>query len=108
MENTGDSQLSNVKKQLESGQAILIDCRESEEWDDEHFEGAVHLALSALKQGNCPKQLNSETRHIYIHCKTGQGSQEAASLLAQQSITTTPLSCNINEMLIAGFLLEDD
>ncbi len=62
--------------------ALLIDIRETEEWDAGHIEGARHMALSALMQGNITDlPTNCE---IILYCQKGVRSMQAAQLLQER------------------------
>ena len=58
--------------------AILIDVRERNEWDAGHIDGAQHIALSQLINGNLPS-LDKE-QQIILYCQKGQRSKQAAQL----------------------------
>lgn len=58
--------------------AIIIDVRERNEWDAGHIDGAQHLALSDLINGNFPA-LDKE-QQIILYCQKGQRSKQAAQL----------------------------
>lgn len=68
-----------LKKQLENG-AILIDVRETSEYQEESIEGALSVPLSTLD----PKSLLNlcGNREIIFHCKSGKRSMKAAQKLA--------------------------
>jgi len=50
---------TEVKKALGDRKAVLIDVREADEWNDGHFKGAKHLALSDLTAGVPDEKLGS-------------------------------------------------
>jgi len=48
---------ADARKQLEAGEAILIDVREESDWREGHAEGATHLSrgvLSSRSRIRCP------------------------------------------------------
>ncbi len=59
--------------------ARLIDVREIDEWNAGHIEGAQHIALSTLMQGNIPS-LPAEDE-IILYCLKGGRSLQAAQIL---------------------------
>ncbi len=61
--------------------ALLIDVRETEEWDAEHIKGAQHIALSRLMQGYTP-DLPTDCK-IILYCQKGKRGQQAAQLLKE-------------------------
>jgi rhodanese-related sulfurtransferase len=62
----------------------LIDVRESYEYHSGHIVKAVNIPLSQLKSrlSEIPKD-----KPIYLYCKSGMRSRQAASILAQQGYT---------------------
>ena len=59
--------------------ALLIDVREGYEWDAGHIEGAKHIPLSWLMQGNLPDL--PKDQEIILYCQKGMRSKQAAILL---------------------------
>lgn len=58
--------------------ALLVDVRETEEWNAGHIEGARHLPLSALMQGKIPDlPTNCE---IILHCQKGKRGEQATQI----------------------------
>jgi rhodanese-related sulfurtransferase len=63
------------------GAAVLLDVRETSEWNAEHAPGAVHLPLSGLAAGqSLPASVAG--RPVVIICRSGNRSQQAARILA--------------------------
>jgi rhodanese-related sulfurtransferase len=62
--------------------ALLLDCREDDEWDAGHIDGAVHVPMSEiparLKYG--PGEIIPE-RQIVVVCKVGGRSAQVAGWL---------------------------
>ncbi|MFE9771720.1 rhodanese-like domain-containing protein [Streptomyces sp. NPDC005931] len=64
-----------------AGDALLLDVRESYEWQAGHAPGAVHLPLSALVAGaGLPER--AQARPLVVICRSGHRSRHAAELLA--------------------------
>ncbi len=63
-------------------QALLIDVRETDEWNTGHIETAQHIPLSTLMQGNIP-DLPSDCE-IILHCQKGKRGEHAAQILRAQ------------------------
>ncbi len=65
---------------LDSKEALMIDVREQDEWDQGHIDGACHIPLSAIKK-------NSEIFSPYrkqsciLYCQRGMRSRMAAEIL---------------------------
>ena len=58
--------------------AVLLDCREQDEWDDAHIDGAVHIPMIQL-----PERLNEldTTKEIICVCRSGNRSGKVAAWL---------------------------
>lgn len=66
-----------VKKSLAKGEVLLIDVRETEEYDEAHILQAVHIplrqvSLQALPKTNLP---------IVIYCRSGKRSAAACQII---------------------------
>ena len=104
-EHTKDT-LEQVKKGLADGKAVLIDCREADEWDDGHLKDAKPLPLSelpeAIKSGKVAKEY-PKTKAIYAHCAAGGRCLKAAEELKKAGYDVRPLSQGYDELLKNGF-----
>lgn len=65
--------------------AALLDVREQDEWDSAHADGATHIPLSEI-----PARLRElpDADPIYVICRTGGRSLQAATWLDGQGIPT--------------------
>ncbi|QDT30711.1 rhodanese-like domain-containing protein [Gimesia panareensis] len=102
---TKDS-LATVKKNLENKKAVLVDVRETDEWDEGHISGAKSLPLSVLSNGISPKTLTmklSKKHIIYTHCAAGFRSCKAADVLLKHGYDVRPLKPGYDELVESGF-----
>ena len=102
---TRDS-LEVVKHRLSDKSAILVDVRETSEWDDGHVAGAVSLPISSLQKGIDPEALAKiipKYKVIYTHCFAGKRALAAAEELSKRGYDVRPLKPGIKELLDAGF-----
>jgi rhodanese-related sulfurtransferase len=83
--------LADVKKEIEDGKAILVDCREKHEWDAGHLTVARSLALSDLKSGKATSADLPKDKIVYVHCVKGVRAWATAQLLAKDGIHAVPL-----------------
>ena len=69
--------VDKVRKLVESG-AYIIDVREIREYENGHIKGAKNIPLSQLREriNEIPKDIP-----VYLHCRTGQRSYNAALAL---------------------------
>jgi rhodanese-related sulfurtransferase len=66
-------------KEIQSGQATLLDVREEDEWEESRFCGAISFPLSLLREGERPDL--PEGMPVYVHCMKGRRAKEAEGLL---------------------------
>lgn len=83
--------LDQVYKIFHSGQALFIDARSPEEYQELHIEGAKNLTAAQLKSGPAPDFLQrlEKQQHIVVYC--GQvdchASLQVAELLQSRGFT---------------------
>ena len=68
-------------------QALFIDVREKEEWEQGHIEGAKHLPLSALQTEPGLFKSLQDNPCCVLYCQQGMRSQKAAAILTQAGFT---------------------
>ncbi len=75
----GDAPLADWKN-LTSGDAMLVDVRDPDEFEEGHIEGAVNFPLHDLRSrlGELPRD-----RELWVYCRVGQRGYYATRLLAQ-------------------------
>ena len=98
-----------VLRELRSGKAQLIDIRERNEWEENHFKCAMHIPLSDLAKGigvGSLKEIKESNKKIYLHCRSGNRARKAQGLLAQygcKEIHIIPIT--MMKMIKEGFIL---
>ena len=102
---TKDS-LAEVKKNVESGKAVLLDVREQSEWDAGHVKGAILIPRSKLtvdsELAGLLKQLPKD-KIIYTHCKAGGRALACGEILKKQGYDVRPLKPGYDDLIEAGF-----
>jgi rhodanese-related sulfurtransferase len=63
--------------------AIILDVRTQEEYDQGHIEGALLLPLSDIQRGEL-SLLEDKDQVILVYCRSGNRSQTAAKLLIDE------------------------
>jgi rhodanese-related sulfurtransferase len=104
-EHTKES-LAAVKKNVDSGNAVLVDVREKREWDAGHIHGAVFVPLSSLDEGIDPAQLAKRLpkgKIVYTHCVVGKRAVTAGNILEDMGYEVRCLKPGYAELLEAGF-----
>lgn len=94
----------HIKRALEeflSGQAILIDVREPEEWETSRIAGALPAPLSLLQDGELPNLPPSQK--AYTYCRMGRRAQIALPALMKQYPSIEALCVDYDTLIKAGF-----
>jgi rhodanese-related sulfurtransferase len=81
-------------EQMQSGEALLVDVREQDEWDRGHIEGIAFIPLGQLPWRW--RELDPEKRWICV-CRSGSRSNYAAAMLRQAGID----ACNLEGGMLA-------
>lgn len=69
-----------------SSEGILIDVREQDEWNEGHIPHARHLPKGMLLE-NIHSIVSQKDAPIYLQCKSGGRSTQAAQLLMEHGYT---------------------
>ncbi len=106
---TQDS-LELIQKRLTSKEAILIDIREQDEWDEGHLESALLMPLSKLEELNDKEGFAAEIashlskdKIIYCHCAAGVRVMYAYAILHKLGYDVRPLKAGYGTLLLADF-----
>lgn len=80
-----------LKEKLEKNdQVVLIDCREQDEWDAGHIDGAEFMPLSQFPDEVEKKLMDKKDAEIIMQCRSGKRSYKACQYL--QSVGFTNLT----------------
>jgi rhodanese-related sulfurtransferase len=104
-QHTKDS-LDTVRQAVSAQQAVILDVREPEEWQDGHLSGARLLPLSTLEKGVDPAELARilpRDKIIYCHCLAGGRCLDAAAILKPLGYDVRPLKPGYPALIKAGF-----
>jgi len=71
----------------ESDSFILLDVRTEEEYLEAHIEGAVLLPNESIDETTAAEALPKKDRQIFVYCRTGRRSAEAAEKLIRLGYT---------------------
>jgi rhodanese-related sulfurtransferase len=63
-----------------SGEAVIVDVRETDEWDEEHIPGAIHLSRGTIEL-DIEEKVPDPNAMIICHCGGGGRSALAAESL---------------------------
>jgi len=73
-----EADVQTVARWLESGEALLVDVRETSEFEQEHIPGAMLVPLSMLDPDTFPR---ITIKKLVLHCAIGKRSAAAAKQL---------------------------
>lgn len=71
--------IEDITKQIESGEAVLLDVREQDEWDEGHIKGAQHIPLGKLSSETT--RGFSQELPVYVYCRSGGRATRAEAVL---------------------------
>jgi rhodanese-related sulfurtransferase len=99
-----------IKERISKNEAILVDVREKNEWDEGHLQSAIFLPLSGLKEGGANESFASKLavklpkdKIVYCHCVSGGRVLPASAILQRLGYDTRPLKSGYELLLKAGF-----
>ncbi|MGW5658040.1 rhodanese-like domain-containing protein [Streptomyces humi] len=85
---------------------LLLDVRELDEWCAGHVPGAVHLPLTVLSEETpLPPELRG--RRLYVICRSGNRSRQAAALLAAGGADAVDVAGGMQGWAAAGLPVVD-
>ncbi|WP_232819570.1 rhodanese-like domain-containing protein [Exiguobacterium sp. TNDT2] len=76
--------VETLQNRLENEEITLLDVREVEEYEGGHIGGAVNAPLSSLNETELPYPKDEP---IYVICRSGNRSAQAAQLLNERGYT---------------------
>jgi rhodanese-related sulfurtransferase len=105
IEHTKDS-LETIKKNVETGKAVLVDVRSEQEWNRGHIAGSLFVPVTSLRKGGDPKKLAKilpRDKILYTFCVVGMRAKTAAHELGKHGYTVRAVKPGYDELLKAGF-----
>jgi len=73
---------SQARDRIESGEPVVVDVREQEEWDEGHIPGAVHVPRGHL-ESRIERLAPDAARPVVVYCSQGNRSAFAAKTLVE-------------------------
>jgi len=73
---------THARDRIESGEPIVVDVREQNEWDEGHIPGAVHVPRGHL-ESRIERLAPDPARPVVVYCSVGNRSAFAAKTLAE-------------------------
>jgi rhodanese-related sulfurtransferase len=75
---------TQIKEWRDAGEAVIVDVREPDEWDQARIPGAILIPLSEFKSANIP---NPGGKHLVFHCRSGRRCGLAAEIAVGEGYT---------------------
>jgi molybdopterin/thiamine biosynthesis adenylyltransferase/rhodanese-related sulfurtransferase len=73
---------TEARTRIESGEPVVVDVREQDEWDEGHIPGAVHVPRGHL-ESRIERLAPDPSRPVVIYCSAGNRSAFAAKTLGE-------------------------
>jgi len=73
---------TEARGRIESGEPVVVDVREQDEWDEGHIPGAVHVSRGHL-ESRIERLAPDLSRPVVVYCSAGNRSVFAAKTLAE-------------------------
>jgi rhodanese-related sulfurtransferase len=71
---------TDAATKVKSGNAVIVDVREKDEWDEEHIPDAIHLSRGTLEL-DIEEKVPDPNTEVIVHCGGGGRSALAAESL---------------------------
>jgi len=72
--------VTDLHQWLQSGEVVLVDVREPEEWAQGHIAGATHIPLATVAADKMP---SFQGKKLVMQCRSGGRSRTACGILTQ-------------------------
>ncbi len=96
----GGEKNSPVNQQVLSQAEIFVDVRTDEEWQTEHLNGAVHLDLAKIQQGQLPDL--PKDAPIALYCRSGNRAGQAMQILQKNGFTNVRNAGGLVDLQLSG------
>jgi sulfur-carrier protein adenylyltransferase/sulfurtransferase len=73
---------TQARERIESGEPVVVDVREQDEWDEGHIAGAIHVPRGHL-ESRIERLAPDTSRPVVIYCSAGNRSAFAAKTLSE-------------------------
>jgi sulfur-carrier protein adenylyltransferase/sulfurtransferase len=73
---------TQARERIESGEPVVVDVREQDEWDEGHIAGAVHIPRGHL-ESRIERLAPDTSRPVVVYCSAGNRSAFAAKTLSE-------------------------
>jgi len=99
-----EADVARVKAWLDRNEILLVDVRETSEYEKEHIAGSVLLPLSSFEPDMFP---SLPGKKVVLHCAVGKRSEAAGKMLLNEGYPTiTHMTGGLAEWKAAGYATE--
>lgn len=77
--------IAELAERLRTGEAVLLDVREDDEWEKAHVPGSIHVPYYELR-GDIPAEIENADVPVAVACSGGYRSALAASVLKARGV----------------------
>jgi sulfur-carrier protein adenylyltransferase/sulfurtransferase len=96
----------SARELIESGDPVIVDVREQDEWDEGHIPGAVHVSRGHL-ESRIERAAPDPSRPVLLYCSAGNRSAFAAKTLEEMGYeAVTSLAGGFTDWKRNGFPVE--
>ena len=76
-----------AKQMMDSGNVMVLDVREQDEYSTGHIGGAVLLPVGTINADTASKIIPSKDATVLVYCRSGNRSKKASAALAKLGYT---------------------
>jgi rhodanese-related sulfurtransferase len=76
-----------AKQMMDSGNVIVLDVREKDEYDAGHIAGAVLLPVGTIGENSAAEVIPQKDSTVLVYCRSGNRSKTASQKLADLGYT---------------------
>ena len=98
--------LDSIRQQVENGEAVLLDVREVDEWNQGYIRQALLVATSEFRDADTITEAIgklSKEKPIFCHCKKGGRAMMISGMLAKQGFDIRPMKQSYKQIVASGF-----
>jgi rhodanese-related sulfurtransferase len=93
-----------IREQIEAGDGVFVDIRESSEWEKGHLKGACHLPLSKIEAKEFSALPKNKT--LFLYCRQANRVKKALPILAETCPKLELIQWGFDDLWAAGFPVE--
>jgi rhodanese-related sulfurtransferase len=102
--------LEVVRENVSKEEAVLVDVRSLEEWNEGHVEDSIFLPVTSIRKRKYPPEMTKDLpkdKILYAFCVVGVRAKKAAAALGELGYDVRALKPGYEELLKAGFKKAD-